>query len=115
MSRSSLQSKFQPPTALQQFYTFIDNSSVVFDRTLFHGLALSPKSFLFQPHKHTKGVTCCPHCKQQLLSKKLPQFAIINKHFVGGAPLCLTELTEVELAFLTPISTHGFCFHYTGG
>ena len=27
----------------------------------------------------------------------------MNKNYVGVAPPCLTDLTEVELAFLTPV------------
>ena len=42
-------------------------------------------------------------------------YSIINYNFVGGAPDCLRCLTAVELAFITPVYQHGYCFSYTGG
>ena len=45
----------------------------------------------------------------------MPKFAIANNYCFGTPPACLTELTEVELAMLTPIKTYGYCFSYTGG
>jgi len=45
----------------------------------------------------------------------MPKFAIANSYCFGNPPSCLLELTEVELAVLTPVRTHGCCFSYTGG
>ena len=45
----------------------------------------------------------------------MPLYAIRNKNYVGGAPKCLTDLTEIELALLSPAHAHGYCFSYVGG
>ena len=47
--------------------------------------------------------------------KEPPFFSIINHNFSGDAPECLTELTEIELAMITPVKTYGFVFSYKGG
>mgnify|MGYP000526856432 CR=1 FL=1 len=45
----------------------------------------------------------------------MPLHAIRNKNYVGGAPKCLTDFTEIELALLSPVHAHGYCFSYVGG
>ena len=45
----------------------------------------------------------------------MPTYAILNMNFVGYAPKELTDLNEVERAFLTPIHSYGYCFTYMGG
>jgi hypothetical protein len=42
-------------------------------------------------------------------------YASVNQNAVGNAPVCLIELTEVELAFITPVQGYGYCFSYVGG
>jgi hypothetical protein len=80
-------------------------------------MALSPRGRIFKkPEKRARpGFTCCPTCKMNVEKLQLPMNAIINKNYVGGAPACLTELTEVEQALITPVKHHGYCFQWTGG
>ena len=47
--------------------------------------------------------------------KKIPLYAIVNMNFVGCAPKELTDLNDVEKAFLTPTHSYGYCFNYQGG
>ena len=84
------------------------------------GMALSPRGSVYRnrtalgrPGK--SGFTCCQHCKVNVEKKQVTLYAIINKNFVGGAPECLRCLTDIELAFLTPVYKHGYCFNYRGG
>jgi hypothetical protein len=46
---------------------------------------------------------------------KIPKYAIVNNNYFESPPQCLQELTEVEIAMLTPVKTYGYCFTYTGG
>ena len=79
-------------------------------------LALSPRSVVYQKgNRKERGIACCLSCHGSLMRKKLPFYAIVNNNYVGCAPACLRDLTEVELAFLTPCSSYGYCFSYTGG
>ncbi len=45
----------------------------------------------------------------------MPKYAITNNYCVGSPQECLLLLTDVELAVLTPVKTHGYCFTYKGG
>ena len=45
----------------------------------------------------------------------MPTCATANNHCVGVPPKVLLDLTEVELALLTPVKTDGHCFNFTGG
>ena len=45
----------------------------------------------------------------------MPRYAIANNYCFGTPPTCLLELTDIELALLTPVKTYGYCFCYTGG
>ena len=79
-------------------------------------LCLSPRGrLLYNKNNGQWGYSCCMECKSSIEKKKLPTWAIINKNFIGCAPSCLSELSEVELAMVTPISKHGYTFTYTGG
>lgn len=61
------------------------------------------------------GFSCCNSCKNSIYKKCTPFNAIINNNYVGNAPDCLKELTELELAFITPVKGYGYCFHWAGG
>jgi hypothetical protein len=61
------------------------------------------------------GIASCSDCMKSLLGGEKPKHAISNGFYFGYPPKCLTELSEVEMAFLTPVKTHGFCFSYSGG
>jgi len=80
-------------------------------------LLLSPRSTYvrFPKNKSRSGFTCCRTCKQTLGRHCLPMMAIKNNNCVGMPPQCLLELTETELAYLTPVKNYGYCFSYTGG
>lgn len=74
-------------------------------------LILSPRAF----YSAERGLACCIACKNSIDVQHMPRFAINNCYFFGTPPDCLTSLTEVELAFITPVKTHGYCFSFTGG
>ena len=103
---------------VEAHYKFTDTSGGTEDQDWLKGMALSPRGCLYKKSRnHKAGFTCCPTCEDSLMARKphVPYFAIINKNYVGCAPKCLTDLNEVELAFLSPCSTHGYCFTHTGG
>ena len=80
-------------------------------------MLLSPRSpFLkFSDRRKKNGFCVCAKCQYSLSCNEMPRFAIANNYCVGTPPPCLKELTEVELAMLTPVKTFGYCFSYTGG
>jgi hypothetical protein len=45
----------------------------------------------------------------------VPTYAIVNNYCFGEPPQCLLELTDLELAYVTPVKVFGYCFSYTGG
>ena len=45
----------------------------------------------------------------------MPEFAIANNYSFGTTPSVLTELTDVELALITPVKTFGYCFAWGVG
>jgi hypothetical protein len=45
----------------------------------------------------------------------MPTYAIANNYYFGSPPQCLLDLTDIELACVTPVKTFGFCFAYSGG
>ena len=65
--------------------------------------------------KKKSGFTCCAGCKTTLRMNHLPTHAIKNNHCTGDPPGCPLELTEMELACITPIKQFGHCFSHTGG
>lgn len=83
---------------------------------LFKNLSASPRASLMKKMRRSKvGLLVSVGCKTTLENDELPFCAIINKNCAGGAPLCLAELNDVELAFSTAVKAHGHCFHCTGG
>jgi hypothetical protein len=86
------------------------------DTSFLSELALSPRAQVYRKSTHGNarlGFPCCSRCKSAIDIKSIPRFAIINKNYVGAAPKCLRDLTEVELALLTPVKNHGYCFTYS--
>jgi Helitron helicase-like domain at N-terminus/PIF1-like helicase len=61
------------------------------------------------------GFSSCTACRNTLISGHLPKFCIANNYCFGETPDCLLELTDIELAMITPVKTYGYCFSYTGG
>jgi hypothetical protein len=80
-------------------------------------MLLSPRACYIRAESKNdcSGFSCCSTCKYSLQHKRLPCNAIANNYCFGTPPKCLQELTELELALLTPVKTHGYCFSYTGG
>ena len=88
------------------------------------GMALSPRCNVVE-ESHTRSgrrltrkvcsFICCKRCKSNVERKFVPRHAILNSNYSGAAPPCLTVLTVVELAFLTPLKRYGFCISFSGG
>ena len=80
-------------------------------------ILLSPRATLIKASdgRSQTGFSCCKGCKNALLKGYMPKFAIANNYCLGTPPQCLLNLTDVELAMLTPVKTYGYCFSYTGG
>ena len=89
------------------------------DLSFMKGMALSPRGILYKRSAKNAqfGFSCCKRCKSNVTSqeRRLPRHAILNNNYVGVPPKCLLDLTEVEIAFLTPVKHYGFCFVWTGG
>ena len=81
------------------------------------GMALSPRGRIHKKEGNASkwGFTCCFGCKAALCKKDVPFWAIVNRNYVGSPPRCLQELNEVELALLSPVHKHGYCFTWNGG
>ena len=84
---------------------------------ILRSMLLSPRaSYLhYEDGRRTSGFTCCSKCKASIHKGYVPKFAIANNYCFGCPPQCLLDLTDVELALLTPVKTYGYCFTYTGG
>ena len=105
-------------TELQAHFAFDTTTNKVPGNVNLDGLALSPRGRIHRKSSHHRsraGLTSCSECKNSIEKKQLPFFAIINKNFVGGTPQCLLDLTDIELALITPVRSYGFCFTYVGG
>ena len=87
------------------------------DRAWIEEMLLSPRGSFIRvtDDRRTEGFAVCASCKYGLDRVQMPKFAIANNYCFGTPPACLTELTDVELAMLTPVKTYGYCFTYTGG
>ena len=80
-------------------------------------LLLSPRAchIEHQDRRKKSGCSVCLCCKRALEASQMPEHAAANNHAFGTPPQCLLELTDVELAMLTPVKSHGYIFSYTGG
>ena len=80
-------------------------------------LLLSPRCTYTRDllNKNRSGLSCCKRCRTDMQTKTLPLFAIKNNYCLGTTPDCLTQLTDLEIAYLTPVKHYGYCFVYTGG
>lgn len=87
-------------------------------RNLINELFLSPRASLIstkESNNHSEGLTVCKSCKSMLCASRMPRFAIANNYCFGSTPACLSDLTEIELAMITPVKAKGYCFAWTGG
>lgn len=107
------------PKELEEKYQWCGGSKgLKGDLSFLQGMALSPRAGTYKTSKHGNaktGFASCSRCKSAIDQKNLPQFAIVNKNYVGNAPACLQVLTQVELALLSPVKNHGYCFSWEGG
>ena len=77
-------------------------------------MLLSPRGCYLQRAgtRQVEGFAVCPSCKYGLDHFQMPKFAIANNYCFGGPPSCLLELTDVELAMITPVKTYGYCLRF---
>jgi hypothetical protein len=54
------------------------------------------------------GYNICNICCTSIGKGILPKFSIANNYCFGSPPQCLTALTEVERAAITPVKTFGY-------
>jgi hypothetical protein len=109
-------SELQALEPLIAAYTFHDIDNRIEPKTWLQGLCLSPRGIIGRfTEKSRFGFSCCGKCKGWLQQKKLPFYSIVNSNYVGHAPDCLTSLSEVELAFISPVKGYGYCFSWVGG
>ena len=89
------------------------------ESTCVEDMLLSPRAYYLSkescPDNVAPGFSCCSACKAALNYDKLPRFAIANNYYVGTPPPELRQLTDIELAMLSPVRTQGHVFSYTGG
>jgi hypothetical protein len=81
-------------------------------------LLLSPRACYVKPpvlSRKKEGIIICSGCKQSLCKGQMPRAAIANNYSFGTPPQCLLELTDVELALITPVKAYGYTFTYCGG
>ena len=109
------------PDSLLNYYTFSNTYlSTLFHQersTWFKKIIISPRCvYVIRKPRNRSGFITCSTCYNTIRNKhKVPFFSIVNNFYFGNAPDCLTALTDVELAFLSPVQTYGYCFTYTGG
>lgn len=71
---------------------------------MLNGMLLSPRGVYIHDSDRRKpsGFAVCRSCKRGICLKQMPKFAIANNYCFGTPPQCLTDLSEIELAMLTP-------------
>ena len=115
LSWQRLEDKHRIP-AVEEHYKFRDQIPFEPNPTWLKGMALSPRASMYRSStKRPLGFSSCSYCKDHVEKKKIPLYAIVNMNFVGCAPKELTDLNDVEKAFLTPTHSYGYCFNYQGG
>ena len=104
-------------SAISACYKHQGETETTEDDTLLSSMLLSPRASYIsrQDRRFNKGYTCCRHCKRSLSQNVMPKFAIANNYAFGTPPDCLLDLTDIELALLSPVKVYGYCFCYTGG
>lgn len=111
----------QPVTdGIRTYYRFNDKSHAFPAESHFvHTLCLSPRGLYVSDYafkrKRQSGFTSCERCKLDIRAGILPYFAIPNNNYCGAPPQCIEDLTETEVAFLSPLRAHGMSITYKGG
>ena len=78
-------------------------------------MLFSPRGIFIEKSSRKKGFLVCRICHLNIGKSRFPSISIANGFFFGSPPAELTELTESEMAVLTPVTTFGFCFTMNGG
>ena len=68
-----------------------------------------------RPRGQYDSLLICKDCKKDLENGIMPKWAIANGYFFGTPPSCITELTDVERAFITPVKVFGYIYVWSGG
>ena len=81
------------------------------------GMALSPRGTWRRGSRRNRnsGFTVCPRCHSCCRRRAIPRHAIVNKNYCGVAPQFIQDLNEIELAFISPVKSYGWCFTWQGG
>ena len=107
------------PEALANDYKYRGNTggANAIDTNWINDLLLSPRASYVNGNdgRCAEGLSVCSGCKGCLQKGQMPKYAIANNYCFGTPPQCLLDLTDIELALLTPVKTYGYCFSYTGG
>jgi len=78
---------------------------------------LSPRSVAIKSKRNGPydSLIICKDCKRDIERGVMPKWAIANGYFFGTPPKCISELTEIERAFITPVKSFGYVYVWTGG
>lgn len=101
------------PEVLKHQYTYMGKGNEDWMESMY----LSPRG-VYEP---SKGFQCCNKCgtclggSTQPRRIELPRFAIANGMLTGYAPMCLRELTEVELVLVSRARIDKHVFSFFGG
>lgn len=102
------------PAAVEQYYSLPSQHEFNLD-----GVALSPRGVIrkkSQHHRAKNQILACQRCSNSIRdSEKIPKYAIANHNYVGATPQCLLDLTDIEVAMLTPTKSYGFFYTFQGG
>ena len=101
------------PTEVKSYYTY--NGPGTSD--LLQEKMLSPNGCFLQKHAyHGECFAVCKKCKHSIQTKQqIPECAIANGFEIGNEPNELRELSDVELAFISPIRCHTHLLTFKGG
>jgi hypothetical protein len=110
------QAIFQLPAEIILAYRVSIPANVTAPRELdITNCLLSQRSSYVTNNIGENGYNICGTCNASIAQGVRPKFCIANNYCFGTPPECLTSLTEVERAAITPVKTFGYCFCYTGG
>ena len=112
------------PSELRKCYAF-ESNKITNNRKLARlvkSMLLSPRA-IYIDHRNgdrrtKRGLTCCEACRNSLSHEQMPACAIANNYVIGTPPLEISDLTDIELAMLSPVKVSGnfgYCFGFTGG
>ena len=114
--KNLLSHKRELPSDVVKFYTYKATGK---KRTFTTGMLLSNRASYIpvNPRKFSPqdALSCCAICKNSLSQGYTPVNAICNGNEIGPVPVELSDLTRIELSFISPVRMHGNIFSYFGG